>query len=84
MFDFTKKIFIGFLTSILNASNRTKRVSLSNQKFTTQPIIDLHPNKSLEDCVTIHLSLTYIDVQKIVILLMTYLIKYVFQTKQKI
>ena len=45
MFDFIKKIFIGFLTSILNASNHTKRVSLSNQKFTTQPIIDLHPNK---------------------------------------
>ena len=33
---------------------------------------------------TIHLQLNQIDVLEVVILLMTYLIKYIFQTKQKI
>ena len=33
-------------TSIGNTSNHIKCVSLSNQKFTTQPtIINLHPNE---------------------------------------
>ena len=36
-----KKIFIGLLTSIFNASNRTKCFSLSNQKPT---LFNLHPN----------------------------------------
>ena len=35
----------GLLTSLVNASNHTKCLSLSNQKCTTQPtIINLHPN----------------------------------------
>ena len=39
-------MFIVLLTSIVNASNHTKFVSLSNQKFKRQPnFIDLHPNK---------------------------------------
>ena len=46
MFGFLEEIFIGLLTSILNASNHTKFVSLINQKCKTQPtLINLHPNE---------------------------------------
>ena len=39
------KISIGLLISIVNASNQTNCVSLSNQKCMTQPsLINLHPN----------------------------------------
>ena len=41
-----KKMFIVLLSSIVNASNYTKWVSLSNQKCIIQPtLINLHPNK---------------------------------------
>ena len=44
MFGLTKKIFIMLLSSIVNVSNYTKCVSLSNQKFMIQPtLINLHP-----------------------------------------
>ena len=45
-------MFMGLLISIVNASNYTKCVSLSNQKSMTQPtFINLHPNKySQEFC----------------------------------
>ena len=46
MFGVTKKLFIVLLTSTFNASNHTKRVSLSNQKCKIQPtLINLHPNE---------------------------------------
>ena len=46
MFGFIKKMFIRLLTSIVNASNHTKCVSLNNQQCMTQPsLINLHPNK---------------------------------------
>ena len=39
-------MFIGLLISIVDASNHTKCVSLSNQKCEIQPIfINLHPNE---------------------------------------
>ena len=39
-------MLIALLTSIVNASNNTKFVSLSNQKCKIQPtLINLHPNK---------------------------------------
>ena len=39
-------MFIVLLTNIVNASNHTKCVSLSNQKCNIQPtLINLHPNK---------------------------------------
>ena len=44
MFGLIKKIFIGLLTGLVNASNHTQWVSLSNQKCVIQPIlINLHP-----------------------------------------
>ena len=46
MFKIIKNMFIVWLTSIGNASNHTKCVSLSNQKCEIQPtVINLHPNE---------------------------------------
>ena len=45
-FGFIEKIFIGLLTGLINRSNPTKCVSLSNQKFMIQhTLINLHPNE---------------------------------------
>ena len=46
MFSFIKKMFIGLLTSVVNASNYIKCSCLTNQKSTTQPaLINLHSNE---------------------------------------
>ena len=46
MFEIIKEVFIVLLASVVNASNHTKYVSLSNQKFETQQtLINLHPNE---------------------------------------
>ena len=46
MFGFIKRMFIVLLNSLVNASNNTKCVSLSNQKRTIQrTLINLHPDK---------------------------------------
>ena len=46
MFGFIKKIFIVLFSSIVNASNHTSCVSLSNQKYKIHcTIINLHPHK---------------------------------------
>ena len=46
MFGFIKKFFFVFLTSLVNASNHTKCVSFSNQKFEIQPTLSsFHPNE---------------------------------------
>ena len=46
MFGITWKVFIGLLTGLVNGSNHTKCVSLSNQKCEIQStLINLHPNE---------------------------------------
>ena len=46
MFGVAKIMFIVLLSSVVNASNQTKCVLLSNQKCEIQPtLINLHPNK---------------------------------------
>ena len=46
MFGLIKKRFIGLLTGIVSASNRTNCISLSNQKCIIQPtLINLHLNE---------------------------------------
>ena len=46
MFEIIKKIFIGLLTGLVNGSNHTECISLSNQKCMTQPtLINLHPHE---------------------------------------
>ena len=50
MFGLIKKIFIRLLTGLVNGSNHTKCVSLSNQKCMIQPtLINLHPNEYSQD-----------------------------------
>ena len=45
MFGLIKKMFIRLLTGLVNASNHTKCVSLTNSKCTIQPaIVNLHRN----------------------------------------
>ena len=46
MIRIIKKMFIVLLSSLVNASNHRKCVSLSNQKWKIQPtLINLHPNE---------------------------------------
>ena len=46
MFELIKKLFIRLLTSLANASNHKKCISLSNQKCEIQPtLINLHLNE---------------------------------------
>ena len=46
MFGLIKKMFVGLLTDIVQASNHAKHVSLSNKKCMIQPtLINLHSNK---------------------------------------
>ena len=50
MFGLIKKMFMGLLISIANVSNRTKCISLSNQKYMIQPtLIKLHPNEYIHE-----------------------------------
>ena len=51
-----KKIFIGFLTGLVNEFNHTTCVTLNNHKRKTHPtFISLHLNNAPNDCITIHL-----------------------------
>ena len=81
MFELIKKIFIGLLlTGVVNRFNHTKCFSLSNQKCEIQPtLINLHPKEEVKNFTTIHFRLNKIDVLEVAILLMTYIIKHVFQ-----
>ena len=46
MFELIKNIFTGLLTGIVNESNYSNCVSLSNRKCKIQPtLLNLHPNK---------------------------------------
>ena len=46
MFALIKKMFIGLLISIVNSSDHTKCVLLSNQKCKIQPtFVNLYPNE---------------------------------------
>ena len=64
------------ISSIVNASNHTKCTFLLLLIYILM--------NTVKNFNSIHLRLNYIDLLEIVILLMTFLIKYVFQTKLKI
>ena len=50
MFRIIKKMFMGLLINITNASNYTKCVSSINQKCMIQPaLVSLHPNEYSEE-----------------------------------
>ena len=82
MFELIKKIFIGLLTGMISASNHTKCMSQINQKCMTQPtFINLCRNEySLE--FHYYLFAFKLDVLEVVMLLMTFLTKCMFQIKQ--
>ena len=85
MLGLIQKMFMVLLSNIINASKHTKCVSLSTQKCEIQPFLtNLHPNQTVKNFITIDFQLNYIDVLEVAILLIIYLIKYVFQIKQKI
>ena len=70
---------------MVNVSNHTQCVSLSNQKCTTQPtLIDFNPNKYTQGLRYYPFAVNLNSYVEVAILLITYLIKYIFQTKQKI
>ena len=69
MFGLIKKILIGLLTCLVNGSNHTKYLSLSNRKCEIQPtLINLNPNNTVKIFTTIHLRLNWINVLEVVIL----------------
>ena len=86
MFGLIKKIFIGLLASIVvNASIHTKCISLSNKKWEIQPaLINLHRNEYSQELHYYPFAVKLDNVLKVIMSLVTYLIKYVFQIKQKI
>ena len=75
---------MGLSTGLVNGSNHTKSVLLSNQKYMIQAtLINLHPNEYSQEFHYYSFAVK-LDVLEVLILLMTYLTKYVFQIKQKI
>ena len=79
-------MFVRLLISIVSGSNHIKCVLLSNQKCRMQPtLINLHPKEYSQE-LHYYPFVVKLDrcVDEVIIILMTYLIKHVFQTKQKI
>ena len=57
MFGLIKKMFMVLLIGIVNSSNHSKCVSLSNQKYEIQPtFINLHRNEYSQGSNTIRLQ----------------------------
>ena len=85
MFGLIKKKFIGLLTGLVNGPNHKKCVSLSNQKCMIQPtLIKLHPNEYNQEFHYYPFAVKFDRCAGSCNTLMTCLIKYVFQIKQKI
>ena len=84
IFGLVEKLFILLLSSILNASNHTKCVSLSNQKCMIQhTLTNIHPNEYSHKFHYYQFSIK-LNVLEVAILWMTCLVNYAFQIKQKI
>ena len=50
MFGLLKKVLVGLLTGLVNGSNHTKCISLSNQKYMSQlTLINLRPNECSQE-----------------------------------
>ena len=84
MFELIEKMIIRLSTSLVNGSNHTKCVSMSNQKCMIQPTLtNLHLNEHSQKlhcysfAVSLHRCLGSCNI------LMTCLIKYVFQTNRR-
>ena len=76
---------MGLLTGLVSASNPINSVSLSNQKCENQPIfINLHRNEYSQEFYYYPLTVKLHKCVESCNTFSDYLIKYVFQTKQKI
>ena len=85
MFGLIKKIFIGLLTALVNGYHHAKCFLLSNQKFMTQPtLINLDSNECTQEFHYYQFAVKLDRCVEVLILLMTYLIKCMFQIKQNI
>ena len=82
-FGLIKKILIALLTGLVNGSNHTKCILLSNRKCMILPtLINLHPNEYSQE---FHYCPFAVKLDRcVVILWMIYLITHLFQMKQKI
>ena len=83
MFGFIKTIFIGLLTSIVNASCQNLHSQVINGARLNLLLSIYILMNTVKDYITIHLGLTQIDMSEVAILLMTYPIPYTFQIKAK-
>ena len=78
MFEIIKKMFIVLLSNIVNGSNHTKRVLLSNQECIIQPsFINLEPNEYSQESHYYQFE-GKLDRHVGSCTIMIYLIKYVF------
>ena len=85
MFEIIQKVYMVLLISIFNASNHRKSLSFSNQKCLIQPtLVSVHPNEQSQEFRYYPFSVKFDGCVGVVILGMIYIIKYVFQIKQKI
>ena len=77
-------MFIVLLTSIVNASNHAKCVSLNNKKCDNHLLLLIYILiDTVKNYITIHFWLNSIHVSEAVIFLMTYLRMYGFKTKKE-
>ena len=75
---------IGFIDFILESKSLLENTNLFYPTGYDLPLIIYILMNIVKNFATIHLWLYYIDVLDVVILLMTYLIKYVFQIIHKV
>ena len=68
MLGLIKKIFYGILTGLVNGSNHTKCVSLSNQKYKIQPILIYILMNTVKNFTIIYLQLNQVDLLEVVML----------------
>ena len=68
MLGLIKKIFYGILTGLVDGSNHTKCVSLSNQKYKIQPILIYILMNTVKNFTIIYLQLNQVDLLEVVML----------------
>ena len=68
MLGLIKKIFYGILTGLVDGSNHTKCVSLSNQKYKIQPTLIYILMNTVKNFSIIYLQLNQVDLLEVVML----------------
>ena len=68
MLGLIKKIFYGILTGLVDGSNHTKCVSLSNQKYKIQPTLIYILMNTVKNFTIIYLQLNQVDLLEVVML----------------